>query len=94
MVFLELVGSLGAELRPTRTTACDAGDRILPVAEEVDVHFACSGKNNKCKKTKLKRCLIFKCMQDSVIIPYDLSLQLGIIKMMCFGMGGAKTRQM
>ena len=60
------------------------------MAGEVNLHFACSCKNHSCKITKLKRALVLRKMHDTVIIPYDLSIQLGIVKIMCHEKEGAK----
>ena len=37
---------------------------------------------------------MFGNMYDSLIVPYDLSIQLGIVRMMCHGMEGAKVKKM
>ena len=41
----------------------------------------------------MKRALVFKKMSNSLIVPYDLSKQLGIIKIMCHEKEGAKIGQ-
>ena len=71
---------LGAQITPTRSKARDAGNRDLPLIGETTLRFACSCSHHRCRITKIRRCLIFPEMGGTeVIVPYDLSIALGLI---------------
>ena len=75
---------LGAKITPTKSRARDAGNRELPLAGECILKFSCTCEHHRCKIKKTRKCLIFPKMGNTeVIIPYDLSVELGLIEVKC-----------
>ena len=54
-----------------------------PISGEVDLWFSCSCSHHNYRKKVLKRTIVFEKLPDCLLIPYDLSVHLGIIRLGC-----------